>query len=182
MKVLKMIKKVILSIVLVVYFAFTITMTVFLLSFNKFGVTQFDDKSLLIIKKGFTSETYKKNSLAIVESKEIKDYKEGDEVFVYHLDGHGGVDIQLGVVGQIHVDDNAITFQNGDTFSSEFIIGTGIKVYDNIGLYLSVIESKWGFLFIILIPNFFLFVYQLYSLIVEIKYGEDEQKGIEEDS
>ena len=176
MKVLKIIKKVVVSLLLIVYFAFTITMTVLLLNYNKFGVTQFDDKSLLIIKKGFTSETYKKNSLVITESKEINDYKEGEEVFVYHLDGHGGVNIQLGVVGQIHVEDNALTFQNGDTFSSEFIIGTGSEIYENIGLYLSVIESKWGFLFIFLIPNFFLFVYQLYSLIVEIKYGKDDEE------
>ena len=176
MKVLKIIKKVVVSLLLIVYFAFTITMTVLLLNFNKFGVTQFDDRSLLIIKKGFTSETYKKNSLVITESKEINDYKEGDEVFVYHLDGHGGVNIQLGVVGQIHVEDNALTFQNGDTFSSEFIIGTGEKIYPNIGLYLSIIESKWGFLFIILIPNFFLFVYQLYSLIVEVKYGKEDEE------
>lgn len=176
MKVLKMIKKVIVSIFLIVYFAFTITMTILLLNYNKFGVTQFDDKSLLIIKKGFTSETYKKNSLVIVEKKEIKDYNEGEEVFVYHLDGHGGVNIQLGVVGQTFVDDDAITFSNGDTYSSEFIIGTGEKIYENIGLYLSIIESKWGFLFIILVPNFFLFVYQLYSLIVEIKYGSDDNQ------
>jgi hypothetical protein len=176
MKVLKMIKKVIVSILLIVYFAFTITMTILLLNYNKFGVTQFDDKSLLIIKKGFTSETYKKDSLVIVESKEVKDYVEGEEVFVYHLDGHGGVNIQLGSVGQTHVEDDAITFSNGETYSSEFIIGSGSKVYDKIGLYLSIVESKWGFLFIILIPNFFLFVYQLYSLIVEIKYGNDEEK------
>ena len=176
MKVLKIIKKVVISILLIVYFAFTITMTVLLLNYNKFGVTQFDDKSLLIIKKGFTSETYEKNSLVITESKEIKDYNEGDEVFVYHLDGHGGVSIQLGVVGQVHIEDNALTFANGETYSSEFIIGTGDKIYPNIGLYLSVIESKWGFLFIILIPNFFLFVYQLYSLIAEIKYGSDEDQ------
>ena len=174
MKALGIIKKIIVSIVLIVFFAFTITMTILLLNFNKFGVTQFDDTSLLIIKKGFTSETYKKGSLVVVESKEIKDYHEGEEVFVYHLDGHGGVNIQLGVVGQIHEDDDALTFSNGDTYSSEFIIGTGEKIYPNLGKYLSIVESKWGFLFIILVPNFFLFVYQLYSLIVEVKYGKDE--------
>ena len=58
MKALGIIKKIIISIVLIVFFAFTITMTILLLNFNKFGVTQFDDTSLLIIKKGFTSETY----------------------------------------------------------------------------------------------------------------------------
>ena len=174
MKALGIIKKIIVSLVLVAFFAFTITMTILLLNFNKFGVTQFDDTSLLIIKKGFTSETYQKNSLVIVEAKEIKDYQEGEEVFVYHLDGHGGVNIQLGVVGQVHEDDDALTFSNGDTYSTEFIIGSGKKIYPNLGKYLSIVESKWGFLFIILVPNFFLFVYQLYSLIVEIKYGKDE--------
>lgn len=174
MKALKVIKRVLVSIVLIAFFAFTVTMTILLLNYNKFGITQFDDTSLLIIKKGFTSETYQKNSLVIVESKEIKDYQIGEEVFVYHLDGHGGVNIELGVVGQVFEEDDAITFSNGNTYSSEFIIGSGEKIYPNIGKYLSIVESKWGFLFIILVPNFFLFVYQLYSLIVEIKYGKED--------
>lgn len=176
MKVLKVIKRIIITLVLIAFFAFTVTMTILLLNYNKFGVTQFDDTSLLIIKKGFTSETYQKNSLVIVESKEVKDYQLGEEVFVYHLDGHGGVNIELGVVGQVFEEDNAITFSNGNTYSSEFIIGSGKKIYPNIGKYLSIIESKWGFLFIILVPNFFLFVYQLYSLIVEIKYGKEDEE------
>lgn len=176
MKALGIVKKIFISIVLILFFAFTVTMTILLLNFNKFGVTQFDDTSLLIIKKGFTSETYEKGSLVIVENKEIKNYQEGEEVFAYHLDGHGGVNIQLGTVGQVHEEDNALTFSNGDTYSSEFLIGSGKKIYPNLGKYLSVVESKWGFLFIILVPNFFLFVYQLYSLIVEIKYGKEEDE------
>ena len=67
MKVFSVIKRIVITLILIAFFAFTITMTVLLLNFNKFGVTQFDDTSLLIIKKGFTSETYKKNSLVIVE-------------------------------------------------------------------------------------------------------------------
>lgn len=179
MKVFKIIKGVLISIVLIAFFAFTITMTILLLNYNEFGLTQFDDTTLLIVKKGFSSEKYPKGSLVIVENKEMKDYKEGDEVFTYQLDGHGGVNIQYGIVGQVHVDqnreeDSALTFSNGGTYTSGFVMGKGEKVYPNIGKYLSIIESKWGFLFIILVPNFFLFVYQLYSLIVEIKYGKDE--------
>lgn len=174
MKIFKMIKRILIGIVLVLFFAFTITMTVLLLNYNKFGVTQFGDTSLLLIKNGFSSETYKKGSLVIVENMPVKNYTVGEEAFVYHLDGKGGFNIQLGVIGQIHEEDNAITFSNGETYSDEFIIGTGEKIYPNLGTYLGVIESKWGFLFIILVPNFFLFVYQLYSLIVEIKYGKEE--------
>ena len=174
MSVLKTIKRIFIGIILVVFFTFTITMTVLLLNYNKFGVTQFDDTSLLLIRNGFSSETYPKGSLVVVENKPVKNYSVGEEAFVYHLDGKGGVDIQLGVIGQIHEEDNAITFSNGETYSDEFIIGTGEKIYPKMGTYLGFIESKWGFLFIILVPNFFLFVYQLYSLIVEIKYGKEE--------
>lgn len=176
MKTLKLIKKILVSIVLIVFFAFTITMTVLLLNYNKYGVTQFEDKSLIIVKKGFTSETYQKGSLVIVESDEVKNYEIGEELFVYHLDGHGGVSIELGKIGQIHEEDKAVTFENGETYSEEFIIGAGEKIYKNIGKYLSIVESKWGFLFIILIPNFFLFVFQLYSLIIEVKYGKEEDE------
>lgn len=175
MKVLNMIKKIIFSIILIIFFGFTIFMTILLLNFNDYGVTQFEDTSILIIKKGFTSETYKKNSLVIVESKEIKDYNIGEEVFVYHLDGKGGANIQIGQVGKIYEEDDAIAFTNGDTYSQEFIIGSGTKIYENIGKYLSILESKWGFLFIILVPNFFIFIYQLYVLIIEIKYGNEEE-------
>ena len=163
------------KILIVIFFIFTITMTILLLNFNKYGVSQFDETSLLIIKKSFSSETFKRGSLVLVESKPIKDYKENEEVFVYHLDGKGGADIQLGVVGKVYPEQDAITFKNGGTYSSEFIIGTGESVYPKIGTILSIIESKWGFLFIVLVPNFFLFIYQLYSLIVEIKYGKDDE-------
>ena len=174
MNVLKTIKRVLIGIILIVFFAFTITMTVLLLNYNKFGVTQFNDTSLLLIRNGFSSETYPKGSLVVVENKPVKNYNVGEEAFVYHLDGKGGFNIELGVIGQLHEEDNAITFSNGETYSDEFIIGTGEKIYPNLGTYLGIIESKWGFLFIILVPNFFLFVYQLYSLIVEIKYGNEE--------
>ena len=158
-----------------IFLIFTIIMTVLLLNFNKYGVTQFDETSLVIVKKSFASENYKRGSLVVVESKKIEEYKEGEEVFVYHLDGKGGANILLGQVGKTFPEQDAITFKNGATYSSEFIIGTGEKVYSNLGTILSIIESKWGFLFIVLVPNFFLFIYQLYSLIVEIKYGKDEE-------
>ena len=157
-----------------IFLIFTIIMTVLLLNYNKYGVSQFDETSLVIVKKSFASETYKRGSLVVVEKKRIEDYKEGEEVFVYHLDGKGGADILLGEVGKTYPEQDAITFKNGATYSSEFIIGTGENIYSNIGTILSIIESKWGFLFIILVPNFFLFIYQLYSLIVEIKFGKDE--------
>ena len=52
----------------------------------------------------------------------------------------------------------------GTTISDIIIQATGdTKAVLLVGKILSILESKWGFLFIILVPNFFLFIYQLYS-------------------
>ena len=71
-------------------------------------------------------------------------------------------------------DDEAITFENGNSYSREFIAGKPTKVYNDLGGYLSVVESRWGFLFIVLVPCFLIFIYEVYALIVEIKYGAEE--------
>ena len=176
MKALKVMKKIFTTTLIVCFLAFTILMTVLVLNFNKYGSTQLGDTTLLIVKKEFASEEHKKGSLLVVENKLVKDYKVGENVFTYHLDGQGGANVQYGKVGNVNVEQDAITFKNGDTYSSEFIMGVPQKTYSGIGTYLAIIESKWGFLFIILIPNFFLFIYQLYTLIIEIKYGKNEEE------
>ena len=176
MKGLKLVKKIFTTTLIVIFLAFTILMTVLVLNHNKYGITQFGDTSLLIVKKEFSSEDYKKGSLVFVENKLIGDYKIGDMVFTYHLDGQGGATVQYGKVKQVFEDEKSLSFENGETYSNEFIMGTGTKSYSKVGTYLSVIESKWGFLFIILVPNFFLFIYQLYTLIIEIKYGKNDEE------
>ncbi len=176
MKGIKLFKKIFTTTLIVIFLAFTILMTILVLNHNKYGITQFGDTSMLIVKKEFSSDKYKKGSLVFVENKLIKDYKAGDMVFTYHLDGQGGATVQYGKVSQVFVDDNSLSFENGETYSSEFIAGVPTKSYSNIGTYLSIIESKWGFLFIILVPNFFLFIYQLYTLVIEIKYGKNDDE------
>ena len=69
----------------------------------------------------------------------------------------------------------SISFENGNTFSDDFIAGSPVKVYSGLGSFLSVIESKWGFLFIVLVPCFLIFIYEIYALIVEVKYGDEEE-------
>lgn len=174
MKVLQVIKKVVIGILAVVFFAFAITMTILLLNYNKYGVTQFDKTSLILIRGDLTSENYKKGDLVIVESKKLEEINVGDELFVYHIDKDGSVTLDLGIVGQIHPKEKAITFENGSTYAIEFVAGKASKVYNKIGTYLSIIESQWGFLFIVLVPSFLIFIYEIYALVIEIKYGKDE--------
>ena len=175
MKVLKVIKSVILGILLFVYFSFVIVMTVLLLNFNDYGVTQFDNKSIILINDEISNDNYKKGDVVIVQNKKLENYEVGQELFTYKVDEKGSVHIDLGKIGNIYTEEDAISFENGSTYSKEFIAGVPIEKHEKIGNFLSVVESKWGFLFIVLIPSFLIFVYEVYSLIIEIKYGKDEE-------
>lgn len=176
MKVLNKIKQIFLTILGVAFFAFALIMTILLLNYNNFGVTQFGGTSLIIIKEDISSDDFKKGDLVIVESKRLDKIEIGDQIFTYRVDSKRVPHVDLGVVGKIYPDpaENAISFENGATYSDEFIAGEATKVYSGIGTFLSIVQSRWGFLFMILVPGFLVFIYELYALIVEIKYGEKE--------
>lgn len=173
MKILNVLKSIILGILGVAFFAFALAMTILLLNYNKYGITQFGDTSLIIIKDNISSEAYKKGDLVLVKSKKIKDIQKADQIFAYSIDSKGNATVELGKVGDVYLEENAISYENGQTYSEEFIIGASSKIYEKIGTYLSVIESKWGFLFLVLVPGFLIFIYEVYALVVEIKYGEE---------
>ena len=59
-KVLETIKKILIGIVGTAYFLFALAMTILLLNYNDYGVTQFANKSLIIMTDNVASEKYKK--------------------------------------------------------------------------------------------------------------------------
>lgn len=171
---LETVKKVFFSILIFVYFAFALIMTMLLLNYNDYGVTKFGQTSLIILKEKVSSTEYKQGDLILVEEAELKDIQAGETIFTYRADSKGQVHIDFGKVGKVYEDENAISLENGNNYSMEFVAGKPTKVYNNVGTYLSIIESQWGFLFIVLVPCILLFIYQVYALIIEIKYGANE--------
>lgn len=173
-KTFEIIKKVFAGVILVIYFTFVIAMTMLLLNFNEYGVSQFGKKSLIIIADNISKTDYKMGDLLIIESKKLDEVEKGDEIFTYRVENNGSVSVDVGKIGEKYEEENAIAFENGATYSMDFAIGKHQKTYRNVGRYLAVIESKWGFFFIVLVPSFLIFVYQVYNLIIEIKYGKEE--------
>jgi hypothetical protein len=173
-KVLTVIKKVILTIVGVAYFLFALAMTILLLNYNAYGVTQFGNKSLIFINDEIANEKYTKGDLVIVNLPKLEDMEPGDEMFCYRIDSKGIPSLQVGNIGEVYLEERAITYENGETYSYEFIAGETEEIHAGVRTFLSIVESKWGFLFIVLVPCFLIFIYELYSLIIEIKYGAEE--------
>ena len=170
-KILNILKQVIITLLGVSFFGFSLLMTILLLTFNEFGVSQFGNTNLVIIKNEINNEKYIKNDLVFVNKTSVDKINVGDEIFVYKLDSKRVPFIEVGKIGNVYKEEKTIEMENGEAFSEEFIVGTATKRYAKIGGLLSVVESKWGFLFIVLIPSFLIFIYIIYTLILEIKYG-----------
>jgi len=175
-KAIEKIKKILIGILIFIFSCFAILMTILLLNFNEYGVTEFGDKSLVILTREISSENYKKGDLVVVEKVAYEAIKEGDEIFAYSVDSREKVNIEVGIVKDLFPTEKSIAYKNGAGFSQEYIIGKATNTYHNVGLYLSFIESKWGFLFIILVPCFIIFIYEIYALVVEIRYGDEEDE------
>ena len=59
-KVFKIIKKIIITILAIIYFGFVLAMSMLLLNYNKYGVTEFNGTSLIILKEDINNEKYEK--------------------------------------------------------------------------------------------------------------------------
>ena len=176
-KVLKFIKSLIVGILGCIFFTFAISLTVLLLNYNKYGLTQFGNTTFVNVLDDITSDTIKKGDLVLVKSRKLDTLEVGNEIFVYRIINSNKVIVEVGKIGEIYLEEDAIAFENGDVFSKEFIIGTSDKIYNDVGTYLAIFESKWGFLFLVLVPCLLIFIYEIYSLIVEIKYGGEEEEN-----
>jgi hypothetical protein len=47
-------------------------------------------------------------------------------------------------------------------------------LYHKIGAVLRVMESRWGFMFLVCLPTLFALVYEIYNIILEVKSNTKE--------
>lgn len=180
-KILKTIRNIIIGIILFVYLLFIILISTLLLNRNDYGMTQFGDKTLILVDKQVSNKKYKKGSLAIVQERDIKTLNVGDEIFVYQTNKKTKtVKVVIADIGKINLEATSpyVVLENdGTAWGEEFIAGTIYKVYENIGSLLLFIESKWVFFCLLIVPCFFILLYEIHLVIVTIRFGdlEDEE-------
>ncbi|MDD6277083.1 MAG: hypothetical protein SO484_02795 [Bacilli bacterium] len=175
---MKKVLKIIGIILISIYSIMAIALTICLLNYNKFKITVLNDKSLIIVKDNELEPTYKKGDLIIVTKNPNKDVKKGDKVFFY-MQEDDEITINIGnIVDKQNINANEATYtMNGDySISSEYFIGKTdtSKVYHNVGSVLNVLESRIGFLFIIIFPILIFFIYEIFIVIQEIKKPDEE--------
>ena len=102
-------------------------------------------------------------------------------IFFYEVK-NGVASIRYGTITEIvpvSTEESTFTINDNHDISSESLIGKTetAKVYPKIGKVLAILESRFGFLLLVILPTLVLFLYELYRVIIEIKtpIEEDEE-------
>ena len=166
-------------VVLIPYLLMVVFLTVCLLNYNDYNITVLGKKTLLIIRDKDLEPRYKKGDLIIVNKNKFSDVKKGDNILFYD-NYRKEVVVNVGKVidvEKVNEDETAFTVEGDHTISSDYFIGKAStsKRIEYLGNVLNVLESRWGYLFIVVFPILLIFLYEIYRFIIEIKKPlEDE--------
>lgn len=177
-KTLKIIGKTIGIAAIGIYAVVAIILTICLLKYNDYNITEFKDKSLIIVSDDELRPDFNEGDLVVVYKNKNSDINVGDKIFFYDT-YQNQVSVNLGsVINKETITKDETTFiMDGEySLSSEYVIGAAktSKVYPNMGKILGFLESRYGFLFIIIFPILIMFIYEIYAVIKEVKSKDDE--------
>lgn len=174
-------KKILMNVVFVIYIVIAVFITICLLSFNDFKTTILGNNALVIVSDDSFGEGYNKGDLVILDAK--KEIKAGEKAF-YYTTFEQNTRLAIGEVKDVEEvtsTEKTYTIDGDHKISSQYVLGSAesTKSLKNVGTVLSVLESKWGFLFLIVLPALLAFIYQItevVSQIVEVKKSEKNEK------
>lgn len=174
--VVKSFGKICLMVVGILYVILAIFVTICLLNFNDYRITVFGNKSLLLLKDGL-GDNYKKNDLLVVTKDDGSSVKEGNSIFFYNASLNYTVNYAVVRDTEKHAN-GTYTFKidGNHNVYTDYYIGKDPKVFRGVGGVLRVLESKWGFLLLIILPTMMAVIYEVYMIIIEIIEIKNEVK------
>lgn len=185
---MKKLGKFLANVLIVAYAVIAISVTILLLSYNDYHNSVIGGYTFILVTDDELEEYgYDEGSLVLVKETKAKNINEGDYVFLYKYITTSQFEIKYARV--LAKDTSKGEYQtqyilDGNTIVDyEDIIGStkDIKVIPNLGTILSILESRYGYLFLIVVVSFIAFLYEIYELIMEIKYGDREEEYEDDD-
>lgn len=162
--------------------AYVIVLTSFILHRNLYGYTQFGNYTFVNISIWDIRNinNVKKNDLLIIKSD--SSIKENDLIYYYFVQNDRYI-VKSNKVVSVLNGNNSVSYQIDDKESSLVpkarVIGTSASAVGILGGLLSTLESRYGFIFLVLIPIVFVFAYQLYDFIVTIRSEKEKIASLE---
>jgi len=171
-------KKKIWNLFIIIYAIIAIFITICLLSYNDYKVSEFGDYSLLIIDERDFEPEFNKGALVITDKSYVPEI--GDRVFFYSK-VLGKVNIRISTVTnkQVESDEQIVyTLEDNIMLKDSEMIGKveNTKKINKLGTILGILESKWGFLVLIVFPSLIAFLYELSEVIIDLKKGKNSKE------
>ena len=163
---------------------YVIVITTFLLFRNKYGYTEVGNTTFVPLKID-TAEYIKdgkEGNLLVV--KKTSNLKEGDLIYYYTTEEERYIVKSDYIKSVFNGDGNKLYTLNdeaGTTVVSSRVLGKYANQYAAFGTIFGLLTSKFGFLFLVLLPIMCVFIYQLYSLIMVLKYEKVELSSLDEE-
>ena len=169
----KMALRIVIGIFVCLYLAVVIFTTGFLLNKNDYGVSNFVGKHLIVIEDDSLEPDYKSHSLLVITPVKNEEIEVGDKIFYYDTYSTDHKIKVTEVTRKEQVNESEVTYSLKDNtlVSSEYVLGTqkSTNTHSFIGSILYVLQSKWGFLLLVVFPLFLAFIYEIYAIYKEIK-------------
>ena len=173
-----MLKKVgnfVLDILITIWFFVAIFVTICLLSYNEFKVSTFGKYSFLIMDSEELEPDFLEGDLVIVKRNADNAIEIGDKIFYYNSMMNSEVLIYTDTVqNKKQVVKGEMTYTlDGEDVSGEYVIGKmdTAKSIHNVGTFLGIFTSKWGFMFLVIFPTLFAIMYEI-AMIIELSKEE----------
>ena len=171
----------ILEFVIILY---VIVITTFLLFRNKYGYTEINNTTLVPLKidtAEYVKDGKEGNLLVVKNSSNIR---EGDLIYYYTIENEQYI-VKSEYIKSIFKGDGnklyTLADESGTTVVSTRVLGKYANQYGGFGTIFSILTSKFGFLLLVLLPIMCIFIYQLYSLIMVLKYEKVELDALDKE-
>ena len=147
-----------------------------LLKTNDKGVVEFGNTSLVVMENDVL-DYYKKGDLVIVKYPDLNSINNGDAVLFYDTSFNKNTVTLAKIKDNKYINEKEHTFSYKDAnnedkaFSSEYLIGkvNGSHKMSFFGSVLKTMTSRWGFLFLVILPFLIAFLVEAYLIIREFK-------------
>lgn len=148
---------------------YVIFMTVLFLGKNKYGFTEIGSFVFVNVDSRITKNVNDVKKMDLIIIKKDKDFKINDSVYYYSVTD----DVySIGKNPIITFNDNLYTIDNS-IVDEDRILGKSGFIIPLIGGFLSITESKIGFLLFVFLPIFIVFIHQVYEFII---FSKEEEK------
>ncbi|MBR1385916.1 MAG: hypothetical protein IJ568_03700 [Bacilli bacterium] len=165
--------KIVIGVVVCLYLIVVVFTTGFLLNRNDYGVSSFLGRDLLIVEDNNLEPDYKEHSFLIIKKVDNEKIEVGTKAFFYdtYSNEHKIKYAEVTKKDKINEEETTFTMKDNSVVSSQYVLGTenSVTSLNSLGQFLYVVQSRWGFLFIVVFPLFLAFMYEIYAIYKEVK-------------